>query len=116
MQTVWPLAAVAGWKCRDPRFMQRPVSQFRFLTRTSSIPTEYFVLANLQAAGSVVGHLAGEPIRDAVIDEGGRRYRFAGVMPRTATGRFAVEALRPGEWIVQPGLIYRLEEPAPMCA
>ena len=80
MQTVRPLAAVAGWKCRDPRSMQRPVSQFRFLTRTNSIPTEYFVLANLKAVGPVVGHLAGEPIRDAVLDEGGRRYRFAGVM------------------------------------
>lgn len=94
--------------------MQRPVSHSRFLVRTSSIPTEYFILANVSAHGPVVGHLAGAPIRDAVVDEDGRRYRFAGVMPRRATGRYAVEALRPGEWIVEPGLIYLLDEPVPM--
>ncbi|WP_379072512.1 hypothetical protein ACHMW4_28155 [Mesorhizobium sp. UC22_110] len=92
--------------------MLKPVSQFRLLTRTNAIPTEYFILANLQSDGPVVGHLAGKPIREAVIDQDGRRYRFTGVMPRTRGGRFAVESLVPGEWIVQPGLIYALDEPA----
>jgi hypothetical protein len=92
--------------------MLKPVSQFRLLTRTNAIPTEYFILANLQSDGPVVGHLAGKPIREAVIDQDGRRYRFTGVMPHTREGRFAVESLRPGEWIVQPGLIYVLDEPA----
>jgi len=96
--------------------MLKPVSQFRLLTRTNAIPTEYFILANLQSDGPVVGHLAGKPIREAVIDQNGRRYRFAGVMPRTRGGRFAVENLRPGEWIVQPGFIYTLEEPAALRA
>lgn len=91
--------------------MLKPVSHFRLLTRTNAIPTEYFILANLQSDGPLVGHLAGKPIREAVIDRDGRRYRFTGVMPRARGGRFAVEHLRPGEWIVQPGLIYALEEP-----
>lgn len=96
--------------------MLKPVSQFRLLTRTDAIPTEYFILANLRSDGPVVGHLAGKPIHAAVIDQDGKRYRFTGVMPRARNGRFAVENLRPGEWIVQPGLIYALEEPAALRA
>lgn len=92
--------------------MLKSAAQFRFFTRTNAIPTEYFILANLQQAGPVVGHLAGNPIRETVIDEDGRQYRFTGVMPRGPNGRFAVETLRPGEWIVQPGLIYRHDEQA----
>lgn len=92
--------------------MYRPTSQFRFFSRTNAIPIEYFILAKLQSAGSIVGHLAGNPIREIVVDEDGRHYRFAGVMPRAHDGRFAVEILRPGEWIVQPGLIYTLDEQA----
>ena len=89
--------------------MLKPLS-LRWPTRTTAIPTEYFILANLRADGPVVGHLAGLPIREAVIDHDGQRYRFSGVMPCTRSGRFAVENLRPGEWIVRPGLIYTLEE------
>jgi hypothetical protein len=32
------------------------------------------------------------------------------VAPRAADGRFDVDALRTGEWIVRPGLVYALEE------
>ncbi|QKC80612.1 hypothetical protein [Mesorhizobium sp. NZP2077] len=70
------------------------------------VPTEYFVLANLREQGTIIGRLAGHPIADTVVDARGRRYQFVGVAPRDRTGRFDVEALRTGEWIVQPGLIY----------
>jgi hypothetical protein len=45
-----------------------------------------------------------------VVDASGHRYRFAGVAPRAADGRIDVEGLRTGEWIVQPGLVYRMDE------
>ena len=70
------------------------------------VPTEYFVLANLREEGAIIGQLAGHPIADSVVDASGQRYRFVGVAPRDRTGRFDVEALRAGEWIVQPGLVY----------
>jgi len=74
------------------------------------LPTEYFVLANLRSEGTVIGHLAGKPIPETVVDASGHRYRFAGVAPRAADGRIDVEGLRTGEWIVQPGLVYRMDE------
>jgi hypothetical protein len=40
------------------------------------------------------------------VDELGHSYTYAGVAPRLRSGAYNVEALRPGEWIVEPGLIY----------
>ncbi|MDX8477391.1 hypothetical protein RFN28_02725 [Mesorhizobium sp. VK24D] len=77
------------------------------LSRT--IPTEYFVLANLRNEGKVVGRLADHPISEIVVDDRGLRYRYVGVATRAADGRYDVDSLRPGEWIVQPGLVYALE-------
>ncbi|OCP00500.1 MULTISPECIES: hypothetical protein [unclassified Ensifer] len=77
------------------------------------LPTEYFVLADIQQEGAVIGFLAGQPIREMVIDHDGLRYRFVGVAPRLPSGGFDVLALRPGEWIVQPGLIYAADPKAP---
>lgn len=73
------------------------------------VPTEYFVLANLREQGAIIGRLAGHPIADTVVDARGRRYHFVGVATRDASGRFDVEALRAGEWIVQPGLVYAVD-------
>lgn len=75
-----------------------------------SFPTEYFILTNLRFEGGVVGHLAGKPIAEAVVDANGFRYYFVGVAPLNADGRFDVDSLRPGEWIVQPGLVYLMEK------
>lgn len=67
------------------------------------------MLADVQFAGAEIGYLADRPIREAVIDGDGLRYRFVGVAPRLASGGFDVLALRAGEWIVQPGLVYAAE-------
>jgi hypothetical protein len=77
------------------------------------VPTEYFVLANLREQGAIIGRLAGHPIADTVVDASGSRYRYVGVATRDADGRFNVEALRAGEWIVQPGLVYAVEGKTP---
>jgi hypothetical protein len=77
------------------------------------VPTEYFILANLREQGAIIGRLAGHPIADTVVDTSGLRYHFVGVAPRDRSGRFDVEALRAGEWIVQPGLVYAVDGQAP---
>ncbi|UVK55522.1 hypothetical protein DBIPINDM_002051 [Mesorhizobium sp. AR02] len=77
------------------------------------VPTEYFVLANLREQGAIIGQLADHPIADTVVDASGLRYHFVGVVLRDRTGRFDVEALRTGEWIVQPGLVYAIDGKAP---
>ena len=86
-----------------------------WLTRGASrrVPTEYFVLANLKEQGAIIGRLAGHPIADTIVDASGLRYHFVGVAPRDRSGRFDVEALRTGEWIVQPGLVYAVDGKAP---
>ncbi len=75
-----------------------------------NLPFEYFVLGNVQLDGAVVAHVGGRPIRDAVIDARGSRYRFVGLARRDGSGRLDVEALRAGEWIVEPNLVYAAEE------
>ncbi|MEW6633042.1 MAG: hypothetical protein AB1440_19410 [Pseudomonadota bacterium] len=79
------------------------------LSTGRTLPTEYFVLANLRNEGPIIGRLADHPISETVIDDRGSSYRYVGVAPRNPGGRYDVEALRPGEWIVQPGLIYAVE-------
>lgn len=75
------------------------------------LPIEYFVLANTRSEGPVVGHLAGQPIYETIVDAWGIRYHYAGLASRDADGRFDVDCLRAGEWIVRPGgFIYVSED------
>jgi hypothetical protein len=76
-------------------------------------PVIYHILIEPRPAGPVVGFLAGEPISEAVVDQFGRRYIYAGVAPRRRNGQYDADALRKGEWIVEPGLIYRHAGAAP---
>lgn len=71
-----------------------------------NVPHEYFTLAVEKAEGPVVAHRHGKPIFATVIDRQGRRYRYIGVAVRDGGGRLEVLALRNGEWIVPPDLVY----------
>jgi hypothetical protein len=72
---------------------------------------EFFILSHIHVEGGVVGRLGELAIPSQVVDEDGRRYIFEGVAARRPNGRFDVRTLRPGEWIVRPGLVYREIEP-----
>jgi hypothetical protein len=80
------------------------MSRFGF---TTSGPVEYFILVEPKADGPLLGYYAGRPIRAAVVDCFGRRYSYVGVAPRRRSGQYDVESLHPGEWIIEPGLVYR---------
>jgi hypothetical protein len=69
-------------------------------------PVDYFMLQEPHGEGARVGTFAGEAIAEGMTDCFGRHYRFVGVAPRLPDGRYDVDALRPGEWLVEPGLIY----------
>lgn len=75
-----------------------------------NLPFEYFVLGNVRREGGAVGHVAGQPISDVVTDLNGNRYRFAGLARRDRYGRLDVDALRAGEWIVYPNLVYASDD------
>jgi hypothetical protein len=94
--------------------MYKTPTRFRLAPRVGRrMPTEYFVLAHPRPEGVVIGNVGDLLIYEAVVDGNGLRYRFAGIAPRDPDGRLDVEALRPGEWIVQPGLVYVMEEKEP---
>ena len=65
--------------------------------------------ADVEREGPVIGSLNGQPIAATVVDRDGHAYVFTGLAPRHRDGRLDVEALKPNEWIVRPGLVYQLE-------
>lgn len=82
-----------------------------------SIPIEYHILriagqaAPLSGAGgAIAGYLAERPIFATVQDSTGTCYRYVGLAARLPDGRYDVQSLSPGEWIVEPGLIYKSED------
>jgi hypothetical protein len=72
-------------------------------------PVDYFMLQEPHGEGPSVGSFAGRAISECVTDYLGEHYRFAGIAPRLADGRYNLDALHPGEWLVEPGLIYAHE-------
>jgi hypothetical protein len=77
--------------------------------RIRARPVEYFLLDEPCADGPVIGLYRDQPIAAFVIDADGRHYAYAGIAPRLSSGRYDVEALRQGEWLVEPGLVYAVE-------
>lgn len=75
-------------------------------------PLEYCILHNVQPVGPSVGFYAGREIPETVVDDFGRRFEFVGIAARKTNGALDAEALGSGEFIVRPGLVYRLETAA----
>lgn len=74
--------------------------------RLKARPVEYFLLVEPRADGPVIGLYWDQPIAASVIDAYGERYAYAGIAPRLRSGTYDVEALKQGEWLVEPGLVY----------
>jgi len=75
-----------------------------------SVPVEYFMLHDVTPVGRSIGVYANKRISEVIIDPLGQRYVYAGIVPRQWDGKFDLDALKAGEFIVQPGLIYRREQ------
>ncbi len=73
-------------------------------------PIEYFLLHDAKPTGRSVGVYENQQIPESVVDDFGRHYVFAGIAPRRWNGDFDVDALRTGEFILKPGLVYCLEQ------
>lgn len=87
---------------------QRPLMMLTPMPKHAhgSRPVDYFMLQEPHGEGPLVGTFAGQAISECVTDYFGHRYRFAGIAPRLQDGRYDVDALAVGEWLVEPGLIY----------
>jgi hypothetical protein len=73
-------------------------------------PIEYSILHDAKPAGPPIGTYGGRDIPHSVVDESGRLYVYAGVAPRRSNGQFDDDALKPGEFIVLPELVYCLKK------
>ena len=69
---------------------------------------EYCLLNGTQPAGPKIGDYRGQPIHESVVDEFGRRFVFVGVATRYPNGALNPDVLRTGEFILRPGLVYRM--------
>jgi hypothetical protein len=78
-----------------------------------SQPLEYFILYDTKPGGHCMGLYGGQKISSQVTDAFGREYVYAGIAPRKWNGQLDVGALRTGEFILMPGLVYRLRHVKP---
>ena|SRR5260221_13765499 len=72
----------------------------------------YSIMVEPRPAGPTIGLYRGLPIAERVVDLFNRRYTFVGVIGRRRDGQYDVDALKPGQFVVEPGLVYGLETPA----
>ena len=69
----------------------------------------YSIMVESRPAGATIGALSGPAHRRAVVDQFNRRFTYVGVIGRRRDGQYDVNALKPGQFVVEPGLVYDLE-------
>lgn len=73
---------------------------------------EFRILRGTKPIGPVIGHLADAPLYESVEDEWGRRYHYAGICELNKSANHSksrfVSVLRLGEFILPPGIIYKM--------
>lgn len=77
-------------------------------TRPYLADPEFYRLHDARPDGTVVARYRDQDVCDVVIDPEGRRYVFAGLVPRRRDGTYDVSGLKAGELFIEPGLIYQL--------
>jgi len=70
---------------------------------------EFNRLMGPQPDGPTIGYLGDHPIASAVVDHFGRRYLYVGAAPRRPNGQYDADALGAGEFLMEPGLVYRCD-------
>ncbi len=69
---------------------------------------EYSLIVEPKPEGALIGYFADKPISEGVVDAFGRHFSYIGLAGRRRDGRFDVAQLKVGEFIAEPGLVYRL--------
>ena len=76
--------------------------------RNQARPAEYSMIVEPHPEGAVIGYFAGKPISEEIVDLFGRRFSFVGVASFRRDGDVDATSLHVGEFIAEPGLVYRL--------
>ena len=74
------------------------------------------LLVEPRPTGGIIGRFGALPIAETVCDRFDRTFVFVGAAPRRRDGTYSVEQLNDGEFIVEPGLVYRYERRRPAVA
>src|SRR4029077_3622648 len=69
----------------------------------------YSIMVEPRPAGATIGLYRGLPIAERVVDRFNRHFTYLGVIGRRRDGHYDVDALKPGQFVVEPGLVYGLE-------
>jgi hypothetical protein len=93
--------SVFGWSCE--------YAALPSLVRSRSTEYTYFVVVDPRPVGTPLGIYDGAPIFPQVFDCFGRCYSFAGIATRQTSRFVDPSLLGRGEWLVEPGMIYKLE-------
>lgn len=72
---------------------------------------ECLILHDVTAQGPVIGYYLGHPIHDRIADHWRRTYSYAGIIERHRYGRYDPARLGPFEFILEPGIVYRMQIP-----
>lgn len=66
------------------------------------------ILYNVKPMGPIIGVFAGVPFHEYIRDDWGREYGFAGIAHRARNSDYGCEHLGTGEFVLPPGIIYRM--------
>jgi hypothetical protein len=69
---------------------------------------EYSFIQDPRPIGPPIGSYGGKDFAEFVRDAFGRVFVYSGIASRRRDGRLIAEDLRTGEFIILPGLVYRL--------
>ena len=81
----------------------------RRIIASSQRADTYSIMVEPRPAGATIGLYRGLPIAERVVDQFNRRFTYLGVIGRRRDGQYDVNALKPGQFVVEPGLVYGLE-------
>jgi hypothetical protein len=82
---------------------------YRVIQASPQRADTYSIMVEPRPAGATIGLYRGLPIAERVIDQFDRCFTYVGVIGRRGDGQYDVNALKPGQFVVEPGLVYDLE-------
>ena len=82
---------------------------YRVIQASPQRADTYSIMVEPRPAGATIGLYRGLPIAERVVDQFDRCFTYVGVIGRRGDGQYDVNALKPGQFVVEPGLVYDLE-------
>ncbi len=69
---------------------------------------EFLFLHDVVPCGALIGTYLDHGIHEFVVDSWGRHYQYAGIIWRGPNGQYDRDRLEAFEFILKPGIIYRM--------